>query len=94
FCYIESGRQFRAVSTSFWLLASSLGSIWIIILEPAFTKAAMSTSTKSWAYSGIGMFGCAMYCAIAYYYVPRKNRPSINEAARIAKEAEYSLAQY
>ncbi|KAG0309298.1 hypothetical protein BGZ99_000914, partial [Dissophora globulifera] len=94
FCYIESGRQFRAVSTSFWLLASSLGSIWILILEPPFVASGISNSTKDWAYSGIGMFGCAMYCVIAYFYVPRKIRPSINEAARVAKEAEYSLAQY
>jgi len=94
FMYIESGRQFRAVSTAFWLLASSLGSIWIIILEPPFTAANLSTSTKSWAYSGIGMFGFILYCVASYYYTPRKQRPSINEAARQAKEAEYSLAKY
>ncbi|KAG0299374.1 hypothetical protein BGZ99_004156, partial [Dissophora globulifera] len=61
---------------------------------PPLVASGISNSTKDWAYSGIGMFGCAMYCVISYFYIPRKNRPSINEAARISKEAEYSLAQY
>ncbi|KAI8348382.1 POT family-domain-containing protein [Mortierella sp. GBAus27b] len=94
FMYIESGRQFRAVSTAFWLLSTSLGSIFIIILEPAFANAGMSSATKGWAYSGIGLFGFVLFCIASYYYTPRKNRPSINEAARRAKELEYSVTQY
>ncbi|KAF9912554.1 hypothetical protein EC991_009978 [Linnemannia zychae] len=93
FTYIEAGRQFRAVSTSFWLLASSLGSILIMILEPVFVGAGMSSGTKGWAYSGIGLFGFFLYCVASYYYTPRKSRPSINEAARLAKEAEMSLTK-
>ncbi|KAG0031591.1 hypothetical protein BGZ81_000937 [Podila clonocystis] len=91
FNYIESGRQFRAVSTSFWLLATSLGSIFIMILEPIFVDHGMSSGTKSWAYSGIGLFGFFLYCIASYFYTPRKQRASINEAARLAKEAEYTL---
>ncbi|KAF9089689.1 hypothetical protein BGX27_002416 [Mortierella sp. AM989] len=94
FMYIESGRQFRAISTSFWLLSTSFGSILILIFEPVFVKAAMSTGTKGWAYSGIGFFGFLLCCLSFYMYTPRKTRPSINEAARIAKEAEYSLVQH
>ncbi|GJJ71318.1 hypothetical protein EMPS_03668 [Entomortierella parvispora] len=94
FTYIEAGRQFRAVSTSFWLLSTSLGSILIMIFEPIFANAGMSSGTKGWAYSGIGLAGFCLYCLTAYYYVPRKLRPSINEAARIAKQAEYSMKQY
>ncbi|KAI1318956.1 hypothetical protein EDD11_005390 [Mortierella claussenii] len=94
FTYIEAGRQFRAVSTSFWLLSTSLGSILIIIFEPVFTNAGLSSGTKGWAYSGIGLFGFILYCISSYYYTPRKLRPSINESARIAKEAEYALTKY
>jgi len=94
FTYIEAGRQFRAVSTSFWLLSTSFGSILIMIFEPVFANAGMSSGTKGWAYSGIGLAGFFLYCLTAYYYVPRKLRPSINEAARIAKEAEYSMKQF
>ncbi|KAF8984352.1 hypothetical protein BGZ46_008219 [Entomortierella lignicola] len=94
FTYIEAGRQFRAVSTAFWLLATSLGSILIMIFEPVFVDAGMSTGTKGWAYSGIGFFGFLLCCLSFYYYTPRKERPSINEAARVAKEAEYSLTKH
>ncbi|KAF9082362.1 hypothetical protein BGX29_003926, partial [Mortierella sp. GBA35] len=94
FTYIEAGRQFRAVSTSFWLLSTSFGSILIMIFEPVFTDAGMSSGTKGWAYSGIGLFGFFLYCLTSYYYIPRKLRPSINEAARLAKQAEYSLSQH
>ncbi|KAF9958655.1 hypothetical protein BGZ70_009124, partial [Mortierella alpina] len=94
FTYIEAGRQFRAVSTSFWLLSTSLGSILIMIFEPVFTDAQLSSGTKGWAYSGIGLFGFFLYCLTSYYYVPRKLRPSINEAARLAKQAEYALTKY
>ncbi|KAF8984349.1 hypothetical protein BGZ46_008216 [Entomortierella lignicola] len=94
FTYIEAGRQFRAVSTSFWLLAVSFGSILILIFEPVFVNAGLSSGTKGWAYSGLGLFGFIL-CIIAFwFYTPRKERPSINEAARIAKEAEYSLIQH
>ncbi|KAF9324142.1 hypothetical protein BGZ91_003132, partial [Linnemannia elongata] len=93
FTYIEAGRQFRAVSTSFWLLASSLGSILIMIFEPVFEDAGFSSSTKGWAYSGIGLFGFFLYCIASHYYTPRKIRPSINESARLAKQAEMSLTQ-
>ncbi|KAG0077540.1 hypothetical protein BGZ90_006971 [Linnemannia elongata] len=93
FTYIEAGRQFRAVSTSFWLLASSLGSILIMVLEPAFVNAGMSSSTKGWAYSAIGLFGFFLYCIASYYYTPRKIRPSINESARLAKQAEMALTR-
>ncbi|KAF9932314.1 hypothetical protein FBU30_008421 [Linnemannia zychae] len=94
FTYIEAGRQFRAVSTSFWLLSTSFGSILIMIFEPVFADAGFSSSTAGWAYSGIGLFGFFLYCIASYYYVPRKNRPSINEAARLAKQAEYSILQH
>ncbi|GJJ71321.1 hypothetical protein EMPS_03671 [Entomortierella parvispora] len=94
FTYIEAGRQFRAVSTSFWLLSTSLGSILILIFEPVFTNAGMSDGTKGWAYSGIGLFGFFLFCLSSYYYVPRKLRPSINESARVAKVAEYALTKY
>ncbi|CAO3569104.1 unnamed protein product [Mortierella alpina] len=94
FTYIEAGRQFRAVSTSFWLLSTSLGSILIMIFEPIFADAQLSSGTKGWAYSGIGLFGFFFYCLTSYYYVPRKLRPSINEAARLAKQAEYALTKY
>ncbi|KAF9090692.1 hypothetical protein BGX29_011339 [Mortierella sp. GBA35] len=91
FTYIEAGRQFRAVSTSFWLLATSFGSILIMIFEPVFANAGMSSGTKGWAYSGIGLFGFFLFCFASYFYTPRKNRPSINEAARLAKQAEMTL---
>ncbi|KAF9958491.1 hypothetical protein BGZ65_001405 [Modicella reniformis] len=94
FTYIEAGRQFRAVSTAFWLLSTSFGSILIIIFEPIFVNAGMSSGTKGWTYSGIGLFGFILYCICSYYYVPRKNRPSINETARRSKEAEYALTRY
>ncbi|KAF9166468.1 hypothetical protein BGX21_001065 [Mortierella sp. AD011] len=94
FTYIESGRQFRAVSTSFWLLSTSLGSILIMIFEPVFVDHSLSSGTKGWAYSGIGFFGFILCCITLYYYTPRKERPSINEAARRAKEAEYALTKY
>jgi dipeptide/tripeptide permease len=94
FTYIEAGRQFRAVSTSFWLLATSFGSILIMIFEPVFASAGLSSGTKGWAYSGIGLFGFFLYCLTSYYYVPRKVRPSINEAARLAKQAEYAITSY
>ncbi|KAF9932312.1 hypothetical protein FBU30_008419 [Linnemannia zychae] len=93
FTYIEAGRQFRAVSTSFWLLATSFGSILIMIFEPVFTDAGYSSGTKGWAYSGIGLFGFLLYCVASYFYTPRKLRPSINEAARHAKEVEMSLTK-
>ncbi|KAG0210730.1 hypothetical protein BGX28_009005, partial [Mortierella sp. GBA30] len=94
FTYIEAGRQFRAVSTSFWLLSTSLGSILIMIFEPVFADAGLSSGTKGWAYSGIGLFGFFLYCLTSYYYIPRKLRPSINEAARLAKQAEFALTKY
>ncbi|KAG0007930.1 hypothetical protein BGZ82_005015, partial [Podila clonocystis] len=53
FAYIESGRQFRAVSASFWLLSASLGSILIMIFEPIFVGKEMSSGTKGWWYTGI-----------------------------------------
>ncbi|KAG0050952.1 hypothetical protein BGZ90_006905, partial [Linnemannia elongata] len=93
FTYIEAGRQFRAVSTSFWLLATSFGSILIMIFEPAFDSAGLSSSTRGWAYSGIGLGGFFLYCLTSYYYTPRKLRPSINESARLAKQAEMSLTR-
>ncbi|KAF9908634.1 hypothetical protein EC991_009661 [Linnemannia zychae] len=94
FTYIEAGRQFRAVSTSFWLLSTSFGSILIMIFEPIFADAGFSSGTAGWAYSGIGLFGFFLFCLTSHYYTPRKLRPSINEAARLAKQAEYSLTQH
>ncbi|KAG0084036.1 hypothetical protein BGZ92_010253, partial [Podila epicladia] len=94
FTYIEAGRQFRAVSTSFWLLSTSLGSILIMIFEPIFVEKGMSSGTKGWWYSGIGLFGFFLYCIASYFYTPRKQRPSINEAARLAKEAEFAMTKY
>ncbi|KAG0334193.1 hypothetical protein BG004_000522 [Podila humilis] len=94
FTYIEAGRQFRAVSTSFWLVSTSLGSILIMIFEPVFVNAGMSSGTKGWAYSGIGLFGFFLYCIASYFYTPRRQRGSINESARLAKEAEYTLTKY
>ncbi|KAF8943113.1 hypothetical protein BGZ47_005778, partial [Haplosporangium gracile] len=94
FTYIEAGRQFRAVSTSFWLLSTSFGSILIMIFEPVFANYDLSSGNKGWAYSGIGLFGFFLYCVTSYYYVPRKIRPSINEAARLAKQAEYGITSY
>ncbi|KAK5810169.1 POT family-domain-containing protein [Linnemannia elongata] len=94
FTYIEAGRQFRAVSTSFWLLSTSFGSILIMIFEPVFEEANFSSATRGWAYSGIGLFGFFLYLLTSYYYTPRKLRPSINEAARLAKQAEYALTSY
>ncbi|KAF9272651.1 hypothetical protein BGZ68_002236, partial [Mortierella alpina] len=61
---------------------------------PIFADAGLSSGTKGWAYSGIGLFGFFLYCLTSYYYVPRKLRPSINEAARLAKQAEYALTKY
>ncbi|KAF9115168.1 hypothetical protein BGX30_006394, partial [Mortierella sp. GBA39] len=94
FTYIEAGRQFRAVSTSFWLLSTSFGSILIMIFEPIFEDAGFSSATRGWAYSGIGLFGFFLYLLTSYYYTPRKLRPSINEAARLAKQAEYAITHY
>ncbi|KAG0268161.1 hypothetical protein DFQ27_007392 [Actinomortierella ambigua] len=94
FMYVESGRQFRAVGTSFWLVASSFGSIWITIFDPAMVNAGMSTTARNWTYSGIGMGGLVLYLVLAWFYVPRKERQSINQAAREAKEAEYRLTSY
>ncbi|KAF9946465.1 hypothetical protein BGZ65_009680, partial [Modicella reniformis] len=94
FMYIESGRQFRAVSTAFWLLSTSFGSLLIEGFEPAFAEADMSSGTKGWAYSGIGMFGLVLYAIAAYFYTPRKQRESINESARRAKEVEYAVTKY
>ncbi|KAF9294596.1 hypothetical protein BGZ88_003657 [Linnemannia elongata] len=94
FTYIEAGRQFRAVSTSFWLLSTSFGSILIMIFEPVFDDAGFSSATRGWAYSGIGLFGFFLYLLTSYYYTPRKLRPSINEAARLAKQAEYAITSY
>ncbi|KAF9975801.1 hypothetical protein BGZ73_000392 [Actinomortierella ambigua] len=85
FMYVEAGRQFRAVSTSFWLVAVSFGSVWITIFDPAMNDA------RNWIYSGIGLGGLVLYSIAAYFYTPRKERASINEAARLAKEAEYAL---
>ncbi|KAF9124456.1 hypothetical protein BG015_005086, partial [Linnemannia schmuckeri] len=89
-----AGRQFRAVSTSFWLLSTSFGSILIMIFEPIFEDAGFSSATRGWAYSGIGLFGFFLYLLTSYYYTPRRLRPSINEAARLAKQAEYALISY
>ncbi|KAG0065017.1 hypothetical protein BGZ90_001961, partial [Linnemannia elongata] len=89
-----AGRQFRAVSTSFWLLSTSFGSILIMIFEPVFDNAGFSSATRGWAYSGIGLFGFFLYLLTSYYYTPRKLRPSINEAARLAKQAEYAVTSY
>ncbi|KAG0353032.1 hypothetical protein BGX24_007370 [Mortierella sp. AD032] len=80
FTYIEAG-------------PSSLGSILIIVLEPVFVNAGLSSGAKGWAYSGIGLCGFFLYCLTSYYYTPRKLRPSINEAARLAKQAEMSLTR-
>ena len=55
-----------------------------MIFEPVFANAGISSDTKGWAYSGIGLAGFFLYCLTDYYYVPRKLRPSMNEAARIA----------
>ncbi|KAG0234443.1 hypothetical protein BGW42_006653 [Actinomortierella wolfii] len=94
FMYVESGRQFRAVSTSFWLVASSFGSIWITIFDPAMVKGGLSTTTRNWVYSGIGLAGLLLYIVLAWFYVPRKQRESINKTAREAKEAEYRLISH
>ncbi|KAG0023094.1 hypothetical protein BGZ80_010396 [Entomortierella chlamydospora] len=93
FMYIESGRQFRAIAVSFWMLAISFGSILILIFDPVFDDADLSTGTKNWAYSGLGFFGFILCVISMYFYTPRKIRPSINESARVAKEAEYALFQ-
>ncbi|KAF9150185.1 hypothetical protein BG015_008022, partial [Linnemannia schmuckeri] len=61
---------------------------------PVFASYDLSSGNKGWAYSGIGLFGFLLYCVTSYYYVPRKIRPSINEAARLAKQAEYAITSY
>ncbi|KAG0254386.1 hypothetical protein DFQ27_006892 [Actinomortierella ambigua] len=91
FMYVEAGRQFRAVSTSFWLVAVSFGSVWITIFDPAMVEAGIDSTTRNWIYSGVGLGGLVLYCIAAYYYTPRKARISINEPSRLAKEAEYAL---
>ncbi|KAG0049156.1 hypothetical protein BGZ83_006014 [Gryganskiella cystojenkinii] len=94
FTYIEAGRQFRAVSTSFWLLSTSFGSILIMIFDPVFNSHGLTDGQRGWAYSGIGLFGFFLFCLASHFYTPRKLRPSINEAARVAKVAEYALTKY
>ncbi|KAG0351224.1 hypothetical protein BGZ54_003360 [Gamsiella multidivaricata] len=92
FMYIESGRQFRAVAISFWMLAVSFGSILILIFDPVF-DAKLTAGAKSLAFSGLGFFGFILCVISMHFYTPRKIRPSINESARVAKEAEYALLQ-
>ncbi|KAG0248733.1 hypothetical protein BGZ95_007884, partial [Linnemannia exigua] len=60
---------------------------------PIFADAGFSSGTAGWAYSGIGLFGFILYCIASHYYTPRKLRPSINEAARHAKEIEMTLSK-
>ncbi|KAG0239091.1 hypothetical protein BGW41_007934 [Actinomortierella wolfii] len=91
FMYVESGRQFRAVSTAFWLIAVSFGSIWIMIFEPVFARNGWNSTVTNWVYCGIALFGLLLYCIAAWFYTPRRERPSINEQGRLAKEAEYAL---
>ncbi|KAG0239092.1 hypothetical protein BGW41_007935 [Actinomortierella wolfii] len=91
FMYVESGRQFRAVSTSFWLVAVSFGSIWITIFDPAMNRGGLDSTTRNWVYCGIGLAGLVLYIIACWFYTPRKDRRSINEPARLAKEAEYAL---
>ncbi|KAG0267875.1 hypothetical protein DFQ27_008055 [Actinomortierella ambigua] len=91
FMYVETGRQFRAIATSFGLLMTSLGSIWITILDPALANAGMDTTARMWTYCGIGIAGWILFVAISWTYTPRKQRQPINQPAREAKETEYCL---
>ncbi|KAF9533710.1 hypothetical protein BGW38_010483, partial [Lunasporangiospora selenospora] len=64
-----------------------------MIFEPVFARNNLSSGTKGWVYSGIGLFGLILYCISSYFYTPRKQRASINESARLAKEAEYAVTK-
>ncbi|KAF9968852.1 hypothetical protein BGZ73_009121 [Actinomortierella ambigua] len=93
FMYIESGRQFRALATSFGLLMTSLGSIWITILDPVMANHGLHTTARMWTYCAIGVVGWIMFMVFAWFFTPRKERTPINEPAREAKEIEYCLTR-
>ncbi|KAG0268164.1 hypothetical protein DFQ27_007395 [Actinomortierella ambigua] len=90
--YNENGRQFRALSTSLWLMASSLGAVWVNLLDPVMVRSGMSTWVRNLTYSGIATAGMILFTIGARIYVPRKERPEINQAAHEAKAAEYRLS--
>ncbi|KAF9160699.1 hypothetical protein DFQ26_005269 [Actinomortierella ambigua] len=92
FMYVESGRSFRASAASFWLLTTSLGSVWVNLLDPLMLRGGLSTTARYWTYTAVGTAGLIIYLILVSFYVPRKQRPAINQEAREAKEIEYGLA--
>ncbi|KAF9162116.1 hypothetical protein DFQ26_003862 [Actinomortierella ambigua] len=89
FVYIESGRQLRASSLSYWLIAGSFGAIWVNIFDPVMLRGGLSTMARSFTYSGIATAGLLFFVILERFYVPRKERKAINQAAQEAKEAQY-----
>ncbi|KAF9971243.1 hypothetical protein BGZ73_005845 [Actinomortierella ambigua] len=92
--YTESSRQFRAISTSFWMLGSALGSAWINIFDMIMIRGGVGASERCLIFSGIGVLGAIFFSIIAWFHVPRKNRKSINQVAQEAKDAEFSQTCY
>ncbi|KAF9965348.1 hypothetical protein BGZ73_001474 [Actinomortierella ambigua] len=48
FVYTESSRQFRAISTSFWMLGAALGTVWINTFDPPMVRGAIFFSIMLW----------------------------------------------
>ncbi|KAG0253977.1 hypothetical protein DFQ27_007101, partial [Actinomortierella ambigua] len=86
--YIESGRRLRTFAMAILLVALFLSNR-VDFYEKPLTLFASSAKTHG-LYGGLGAVGFVVYLITMRFYTPRKERASINEAARRSKEAEYS----
>ncbi|KAF9969255.1 hypothetical protein BGZ73_008478 [Actinomortierella ambigua] len=86
--YIESGRRLRTFAMAILLVAISMSGRVNVVSN--FRPNSDQIGRAHYVYGGLAVAGLVLYLITTRFYTPRKVRPSINEAARQAKEAEYS----
>ncbi|KAG0253979.1 hypothetical protein DFQ27_007103 [Actinomortierella ambigua] len=85
--YSETGRRLRTLAIASWLVTEYLARI---AVQMRGTRYSVGHATMHVTFGSLGAAGFILFLAIMRFYTARKHRSPINDAARQAKDAEFS----
>ncbi|KAG0253980.1 hypothetical protein DFQ27_007104 [Actinomortierella ambigua] len=85
--YSETGRRLRTLAIAIWLLTEFLAGGTVQIRASRYSVEYANTHVT---FGSLGAVGFVLFLVIMRFYTSRKERTSINDAARQAKDAEFS----
>ncbi|KAF9969455.1 hypothetical protein BGZ73_008191 [Actinomortierella ambigua] len=86
--YVETGRHLRTLAVAMLFVFQYLGHL--AVYNPSNWKNDTYPVFRQGLDGGIGAAGFVLFLIAMRFYTPRKQRGSINDAARLAKDAEFA----